>query len=132
MKRQPRPFFPVLLLFLAVNAFLLLGKNRLDGWGADQTVLIFGNLVLFIITLVSFLIALKSMQTKNPQAIVRFVYGSILFKFFACILAAVIYIMIEKGDVNKPALFICLGLYVAYTFLEVAALMKLSKQNSNA
>jgi len=46
--------------------------------------------------------------------------------------AAFAYIMMEKKNVNKPALIICMGLYLVYTFVEVSSLQKLLKQKKNA
>jgi hypothetical protein len=40
--------------------------------------------------------------------------------------------MITKKEVNKPALFTCVGIYFIYTFIEIAALMKLLKEKKNA
>jgi small neutral amino acid transporter SnatA (MarC family) len=46
------PFLPVVLVFIILNGFFLTGKNMLQQWGANQDVLIVGNLVLFVITLI--------------------------------------------------------------------------------
>ena len=53
-----------------------------------------------------------------------------MIKFFVCLIAAFIYFMLAKKNVNKPALIICMGLYIVYTVLEVAALQKLLKQKN--
>jgi len=37
-----------------------------------------------------------------------------------------------KKDLNKPALFACMALYLVYTFVEVSSLQKLLKQKKNA
>ena len=47
-----------------------------------------------------------------------------------CLIAAFIYISINKSHLNKPALFISMGLYLVYTFVEVSVLMKLLRGNS--
>jgi Na+-transporting NADH:ubiquinone oxidoreductase subunit NqrE len=101
-------------------------------WGADQTVLIVGNLILFIATLSSYLLSLRGLKSDNPNAVVRSVYGSFMIKFFTCIIAAFIYIISVKKDVNKPALFACMGLYLVYTFIEVSILTRMSKRKKNA
>lgn len=129
---KQRPFLPVIVLFIALNGFFIAGKNMLDKWGADQSVLIVGNLVLFIATLLSYQLSLRGFRSDNPHASVRAVYGSFMIKFFTCIIAAFVYIMSVKKNVNKPALFACMGLYIIYTFAEVSILTKLSKQKKNA
>ena len=72
------------------------------------------------------------MKTKNTPAFLRGVYGGIMLKLFSCLIIAFIYIMTYKKNVNKPALFFCMGLYIVYTFVEVKALMKLSAAQKNA
>ena len=103
----------------------------LHRWDADQDVLIFGNLLLFIVTLISLAIAIRGLDRPNPYAFVRSVYGSIMIKLFVCMIAAFMYISLYKKNLNKPALFTCMGLYLVYTFMEVGILMKLLKQRKN-
>ena len=100
-------------------------------WNMDQDVLIAGNLLLFAITFFSFLLAERGLQQKNPHAFVRAIYSSIMIKLFICIIAAFVYISINKANLNKPVLFACMGLYLVYTFLEVYILMKLLRQKKN-
>jgi cobalamin biosynthesis protein CobD/CbiB len=131
MRNSLKAFYPVVILFLVLNGFFIAGKNMLERWGADQDVLIIGNLVLFGITLISFLVAKRGLNHSNPHAFVRSAYGSIMIKLFICIIAAFIYIAAYKKDLNKPALFTLMGLYLLYTFIEVSSLMKLLKQRTN-
>ncbi len=126
-----KPFAPVVLLFIVLNGFFIAGKNLLERWNTDNEVLIIGNLLLFVVTLISFLMARRGLQNKNPHVFFRSVYGSIMLKLFACIIAAFIYIATFKKDLNKPALFTLMGLYLVYTFLEVSVLTKMMKQKSN-
>lgn len=122
----------MILVFILLNAFFIAGKNMLIKWEADQSVLIIGNLVLFLVSLVSFLLARRSLQSTNPNAFVRAMYMSFIIKFFICAGAAFIYIMSVKKNVNKPALLICMGLYIVYTVIEVSSLTKLLKKAKNA
>jgi len=89
-------------------------------------------IILFLVTMSSYFLSLRGLRSTNPNAVVRSVYGSFMIKFFACAIAAFIYIMTAKKNVNKPALFICMGLYIVYSFIEVSILTKLSKQKKNA
>jgi ACR3 family arsenite efflux pump ArsB len=130
--KNKKPFSPVILLFIILNALFLTGRNTLDGWNVDQKVLIAGNILLFVITLISFLLAQRGLKSSNTHVFVRAVIGSIMIKLFVSIIAAFIYISIFKKQINKPALFICMGLYLIYTFLEVSILTKQLKLKSNA
>jgi len=119
---------PLLILFIVLNAFFLLGKDFLEKKGIDHLVLIGGNLVIMIATVLSFIISQQSIHAKNPNASVRSLYGSFMIKFFLIVIAAFIYIMMEKKQVNKPALIICMGLYLVYTFVEISSLQKMIRQ----
>ena len=130
--RNKRPFSPVILLFIILNALFLTGRTTLEGWNVDQKVLISGNILLFVITLISFLLAQRGLKSSNTHVFIRAVIGSIMIKLFVSIIAAFIYISVFKKQINKPALFICMGLYLIYTFLEVSILTKQLKLKSNA
>jgi hypothetical protein len=38
----------------------------------------------------------------------------------------------NKENINKPALFTSMGIYVLYTIIEVSGLMKAARKNTNA
>ena len=130
--RNKKPFLPVVLLFVILNAFFLTGKNMLQRWNVDHEVLIVGNALLFGITLISFLLAQKGSRNTNTHAFIRSIIGGIMIKLFVSVIAAFIYISIFKKNINKPALFTCMGLYLVYTFFEVSVLTKQLKQKTNA
>ena len=130
--KNMKPFLPVVLLFIVLNAFFIAGKTMLQRWDADQNVLIIGNALLFIITIVSFLLAQRGLRNTNTHAFIRAIIGGIMIKLFVFVIAAFIYISIFKKEINKPALFTCMGLYLVYTFFEVSVLTKQLKQKANA
>lgn len=132
LRNRFRDFAPIGLLFVIINALAIAMRSRWMAWNLDQDVLIAGNLFLFMVTLFSFLIARKGLQNKNPHAFVRSIYASILFKLFICLIAAFIYIAINQKELNKPAFFACMGLYLVYTFLEVSILIRLLRHRPNA
>lgn len=131
-KEGLKQFRPAILIFILLTSFFILGKDFLIRKGFDQEVLIMGNLFLFLITGVSFWMMSSGMKSKNTHALMRNVYGGIMIKLFSCILLAAVYILSVKKNVNKPALFACMFLYVIYTVIEVKALMKLSSKKTDA
>jgi hypothetical protein len=126
-----KAFFPLVILFAVLNAFFLAGKGMLNRWGADADILLAGNAVLFLITLLSYYLAQKGLTSANPHAFMRGVYSSILLKLFLCAIAAVVYIATYKKAVNKAALFTLMGLYLVYTFVEVSSLTKQLRRPTN-
>jgi hypothetical protein len=130
-KQRVKSFLPIVLVFVILNGFFISAKNMLVRWGVDQDVVIMGNLFLFILAMVSFLLGLRGLKNPNPHAFVRSVYTSMMLKLFISIIAAFIYISMYRDNLNKPALFICMGLYLVYTFTEVSILTKLLKRKTN-
>ncbi len=126
-----KAFIPILLFFILLNAFFILGKNMLAGWGANHEVLIFGNLVLFVLTMLSFWLGLRGLKNANSHAFIRSIYSGMMIKMFISIIAAFIYIATYKKELNKPAFFSLMGLYLVYTFIEVSGLTKMLKQKAN-
>ncbi|MEI6946031.1 hypothetical protein V9K67_02440 [Paraflavisolibacter sp. H34] len=130
-QKRIKYFTPVIVLFVVLTGFFIAGNSLLVRLGADQEVLLWGNLLLFVITLISFMMALRGLNDKNPNAFVRSIYGSMMIKLFVCIIAAGIYIAINRTGLNKPALFGCMGLYLVYLFMEVGILTKLLRGKAN-
>ncbi|HJW17501.1 MAG TPA: hypothetical protein VJ499_10295 [Flavisolibacter sp.] len=128
-KRNFKSFFPIVLFYIVLNGFFITGKNILNRWGMDQDVLIIGNLMLLLITLVSFFLAQKGLKNPNPHAFVRSVYSGMMIKLFLCVIAVFIYVSLYKTTYNKPALFTCMALYLVYSFMEVSILMKLLRKS---
>lgn len=127
-----KPMRGIMLLFIILTALFITQQKALTKWGFDSDLLIIGNLVLFLITILSFKILSGSFQSGNGHAFVRSVYTSFVVKFFAIAIAAFIYILIAKNGVNKPSLLGCMGLYIVYTTVEVSVLTRMLKQNKNA
>lgn len=117
------------ITFLAI--LLLDRKGVFANAGIDGNVVMAGNFIIFVATAMSFWVSARSLRSVNPNATVRSLYGSFMVRFFIIIIAAFIYIMIAKKDVNKPALMICAGLYLIYSTLEVFAVQKMLKQKKN-
>jgi len=132
MRRNRSPLLPIIIFFILLNALFLTSKNFLERGGFEQGVLIIGNLILFAATLASFLFAKRGLRSENPQAFVRSVYVSIMIKLLICVIAAMVYIFLFRKNVNRPALFTCMGLYLVYTFIEVSVLTKMLKEKKNA
>jgi len=120
----------VVYFFLLVNVLIFAMQSFRPGLGVNYTVLYIGNLLLFLVGSISVQMTVKALTDKNTQVFLRMIYGSFLLKFFVFATAAFIYISRFKKDLNKPALFSCLGLYILYTVIEVRAAMKQSKKKN--
>ncbi len=121
---------PLIYFFLSLTVLFLGLWVIVPGKSVNFPVLLAGNFLLFIVSLVSMTLSVRALLHKNTQGFLRLVYGSFLFKFFVLGLGAIIYIGIYKKDINKPALLGCCGLYFIYTFIELRSVMKRSKQRN--
>ena len=123
---------PLFIIFVALTAFIITGKSWLEKHNFNQEVLLIGHLVIVITTIASIILLLRGGRSTNPQGFVRSMYGSFMIRFFVILLAAFIYIMTAKKAVNKPALVALAIMYMLYSFMEVAVLIKLLKPKKNA
>ena len=126
------PLRPMILVFIVLNALFVAGKNLLAKWGIDQSVMILGNLVLFLVSFMSFYLSRRSLKSDNPNVFVRAMYANFMIKLFVCVAVAFIYFATAKKNINKPGLFVCMGLYIVYTVIEVSSLTKLLRKKKNA
>src|SRR5450759_4731716 len=86
-KENRKAFFPIVLLFIILNGLILTFKTFLESHGFDREFLIWANLFLFFISIGGFLLQRKGLQSPNPQAFVRGMYASMMFKMFICMIA---------------------------------------------
>jgi len=134
-KKSGLAFLPLLLVFLFVSSSSVVFGRVLAKYQIDHIMLITGNIILFLVTLLSFLLYQRALMAGNTQIFLRNVYSGMMIKFFVCIAATFIYVLNTGNGVNRPALFILMFLYLLYTFMETALLMKRArqiKQNRNA
>ena len=91
-----KPIRPLLLIFVLVSAIIFFAKDQLLKWSVDRDVLMMGNLIVFITILLSYFLLNKALNSTNPQAFVRAMYGSFIVKFFILAITAFVYIMVVK------------------------------------
>lgn len=120
MKKAIRP---VILVFVIVNALAIVFAKRLEAKGIDSQLVIGGNIVICLATLLSFWMHYKAINTRSTTGIIKNVYGGFMAKFFILLIAAFAYIFLAK-EVNKYGLFICMGLYFVYTFAGTRNVLK--------
>ncbi len=89
-------------------------------------VLMAGNIIMAVLSLVSFLLATKDMHSR-PQAFVRGVYSASFLKLLVCMASVLIYVMVNKADIHKPTLFVLFGIYAVYSIVETTLLSKIAR-----
>ncbi len=119
---------PLVVVFLLIAIAILVFKNALTQNGVDWQVLSGGNLIIYLITIISVHMLTKGLQAETTHGFLRNAYSGILLKLMACAVAAFVYILIAGKNLNKPALFGCMGLYLVYSFMEMRLILKMNKQ----
>lgn len=130
MKQKNNTPLLLLILFLGIAIIVLLCRQFLIKHHFDTMFLLVSDTLLFMISIVSYYLQLRTLANPNPHAFVRGVYTSMLIKLFVCMIAITFYIFTKSGEVNQPALFTAMGLYLVYTGIEVAGLMKALRKNA--
>jgi hypothetical protein len=123
-----KAFTSLAVLFLSLEVLFFLLWIFIKDPVVDYRVLLGGNLLLFIVGMISLRMNSSAMKHQNTQGFLRLMYGAFILKFFVVAIVAFVYISIFKKAVNKPALFGCFGLYLIYTFLEMRSVLKQSKK----
>ena len=128
-KAASRAFLPICWIFIILSVLMVLSRSLMAGWGVDFRVLLGGNVLLFGVTAVSFYLYSKALRNNNPHVFVRMMYGSLIIKMFACIIATFVYASMVGRLVNRNGIFGCFGLYILYTWLEVRILLQMTKKS---
>ena len=119
---------PVILLFLIFNILFMQSKNLFAKWGMNADVLLWANILFFLLNVITFLLQKKGVANKNPNVFVRSVMGSMMIKMFVCIIAIGLYAFVWKQYFTKMTVLAAMGLYLIYLGVEVAAATKMNKQ----
>ncbi len=127
-----RPLRILFFLFTTITLICIAGRVWLQSQGIDAILVLCANLLFFMVHGGSFLLLSKSLQQENPRAFVRAMMAGFMFRFFLVAIAAFVYIMIQKKNINKPGLFISAGLYLLYILAETTLLVRLLKSKKHA
>jgi hypothetical protein len=95
----------------------------------DFAPLIIGNVILALVSLLSFNIIKRGIRSGNANAFVRSKMTGTMLKFFICIAIVLIYIFVNNRTVHKPSLFLFLGMYLVYSAIEAVPLSKMARKN---
>lgn len=134
MVEKKKVFLPLALVFVLVNLMALLLDSIFKAWKVDPLVVIGANCLLFLISSYNAYQHFKVMAQTNPHAMVRGVMGTTVLKLFVLGTATFIYLYYSGENRNVNGLFISMGLYILYTWLDVRIALKgnpVKKDGSN-
>ena len=125
-------YLPVVLFFIIINGAVVTLKKPLLSIGAVQSVAIVGNLILFIATMLSLFLYQRAMTHTSTQGFLRNAYSGLIVKLVICLLAVAVYALLQKENVNKVGIFLCVFFYLVYSVIEMRSLMRWNKESKNA
>ncbi|MGN6491304.1 MAG: hypothetical protein ACTHLE_04855 [Agriterribacter sp.] len=126
MKKNTQ-FLPVVIFFAVVSLLFFISGSWLTEQGFNQATLLGGNVFLFVLTAISFLLLRKAIASSSPQIFVRYFYLSFTIKFFLVAIVALIYGRMA-AQVSRTSIIVCMVLYIVYTFIEMRILLKAGKK----
>ncbi|NIG53457.1 hypothetical protein [Chitinophaga sp. Cy-1792] len=125
-----RFFLKLIAVFVILTGIIVAFQSRLASINAHFNVLLIGNLGMALITLFSYRMSRKGLQSANNNAFVRAVYGSTLSKLMLCLLGIAAYVLTYRPNISKATIFILLGFYLIYSVFETINLFNKLKQQS--
>ena len=118
-----KKFLPVTALFVLMNTIGLYCIYFFPIKGIKLSFILVVNLMLFVLALFNFWRILK-MDLSKPNQMVQSVMMGTLVKMMIFAIAALIYSRQNLGPVGLITLFISMGIYLMYTFLEIQWTLK--------
>jgi hypothetical protein len=118
-----KKFLPVTALFVLMNTIGLYCIYFFPIKGIKLSFILVVNLMLFILALFNFW-RIQKMDLSKPNQMVQSVMMGTLFKMMIFAIAALIYSRQNLGPVGLITLFISMGIYLMYTFLEIQWTLK--------
>lgn len=114
---------PLAAVFILVSVIVFSASGWLQQKGVDTVVVLVGNSILFVVSALAYLLYASAMKSSKNFGFVKQVYAGFTLKFFALVAGAMLYFYFAE-EVNKPAVFICMGLYLVYNFLGTAQVVR--------
>ena len=118
-----KKFLPVTALFVLMNTMGLYCIYFFPIKGIKLSFILVVNLMLFVLALFNFW-RIQRMDLSKPNQMVQSVMMGTLIKMMIFAIAALIYSRQNLGPVGLITLFISMGIYLMYTFLEIQWTLK--------
>ncbi len=122
---------PITLVFISITCICILAANAILKYNLSQQVLLYGNIILYGITILASLFYYKAIHNPSTFAFVRGVYASLLCKMLVVMASIFMYVQYTKAP-NKASIAILMALYLVYTTVEVLGLYKINKLKPHA
>lgn len=126
---QDKGFQRLVALFIISTIAVFFLNSFLSDKGADPLVIAVGNAIIFLSSAFTIMMYGRAKRSKSAHGFTRNVYAAFVTKFFVLITAAMLYFYFSE-EINKKAVFVCLGLYVVYLFVGASYASKVEKKKT--
>lgn len=123
MKKQ----FPIVIVIIFVLLTVLFFAMRSFAPAYHFVALETANGLMALLSLSSYFIVRKQIDSR-PQAFVRGVYSASFLKLMVCMVAILVYVLLNRARIHKPSVYILFGIYALYTIVETWILSKLARE----
>jgi len=126
MFQKVKLLYPIIALFMFVNAAVLFGEQELINYKFVPNVLMAANLILFAVTLIGFLSLINASKNANPNVLVRTVMAGMGLRLVGIAVAVLLYIKMSGAGISPRSVYAGFALYPLYTWLEIRLFLKLN------
>lgn len=117
---------PLMVLFVIVNALLVVFAKKLEAKNISSDVVIIANLILFVVGMLNIYFQMKSLENTNPNAVIRGLMAGTFLKLLVLAAAVIIYLIASGANRSINAVFASMALYIIYTWIEVKISLRLN------
>ena len=126
MFQKIKLLYPIIALFIFVNAAILFGEQELINYKFVPTVIMSANLLLFAVTLLGLLALINASKSPNPNVLVRTVMAAMGLRLMGIAVAVLLYIKLAGAAISPRSVYAGFALYPVYTWLEIKLFLKLN------
>jgi ABC-type Fe3+-siderophore transport system permease subunit len=121
---------PLIITFFIVAVLVFVLADQLTIKHINVLVVQVANLLLFSFSALNIYFQKKNINNPNPNAVIRGVMVGMFLKLFGLAATAVIYLFAAGENRSVNAVFVGMGLYIIYTWLEVRISLRLNPKNN--
>ncbi|MDP1810960.1 MAG: hypothetical protein Q8K66_06095 [Sediminibacterium sp.] len=120
---------PFISVFILVTGFSIALQGQLVANNINWAVVLGANTLLFLFSLVNIYFQKKNINNPNRSVVIRGVMAGTFLKLMGLAAAALIYLVAAGPARSVNAVFIGMGLYIVYTWLEVRISLRLKPKS---
>src|SRR4051812_19213351 len=115
----------IVVIFVVLSTAFFVLKSYFPGY--NLPVLETGNTIMATLSLITFFLVNRQLDSR-AEAFVRGVYSASFLKLMVCMVAILVYVLLNREHIHKPSVFVLFGIYIIYTITETILLQRIVKE----